>query len=80
MVKPLSLAGFLSHVFLVGILIRSRRLIPAVNTLNLLEEARAIYRAHGWPDTFRREECRQALLEWDRRKLHSTDSISRVEL
>lgn len=29
------------------------------------DEVRDIYRAHGWPDEFRREECRQALLEWD---------------
>ncbi|PMD40584.1 hypothetical protein L207DRAFT_633572 [Hyaloscypha variabilis F] len=29
------------------------------------DEVRAIYRAHGWPDSFRRDECRKALIEWD---------------
>lgn len=30
-----------------------------------LQEVRQLYRDHGWPDNFRREECRQALQEWN---------------
>ncbi|KAL9580260.1 MAG: hypothetical protein Q9212_004601 [Teloschistes hypoglaucus] len=33
------------------------------------DEIRDIYRAHGWPDNFRRHDCREALLEWKRRQL-----------
>ncbi|MCJ1262695.1 hypothetical protein MMC22_002565 [Lobaria immixta] len=33
----------------------------------MTDEARDIYRAHGWPDAFRRKECREALLEWDKK-------------
>ncbi|TQV93182.1 hypothetical protein IF1G_07760 [Cordyceps javanica] len=29
-------------------------------------EVRQIYRDHGWPDDFRRRECRDALQEWNR--------------
>ncbi|KAL1981335.1 hypothetical protein VTN96DRAFT_2776 [Rasamsonia emersonii] len=29
------------------------------------EEMKKIYREYGWPDNFRREDCRKALLEWD---------------
>nr|POE85218.1 hypothetical protein CFP56_67375 [Quercus suber] len=29
------------------------------------DEVRQIYRDHGWPDNFRREECRNALQEWN---------------
>jgi len=32
------------------------------------DEIRDIYRAHGWPDDFRREECKQALFEWEEKK------------
>lgn len=32
-----------------------------------MEELRAIYREHGWPNNFRREECQTALLEHDER-------------
>ncbi|CAK7210823.1 hypothetical protein SBRCBS47491_000908 [Sporothrix bragantina] len=28
------------------------------------DQVRAIYRQHGWPDSFRRQDCRQALTEW----------------
>jgi hypothetical protein len=31
-----------------------------------VQEVRQIYRDHGWPDSFRREECRDALRRWDR--------------
>ncbi|KJX94423.1 hypothetical protein TI39_contig4195g00014 [Zymoseptoria brevis] len=31
-----------------------------------MQEVRQIYRDHGWPDSFRREECHVALEEWDR--------------
>lgn len=29
------------------------------------QEVRQIYRDHGWPDDFQREECFEALQEWD---------------
>ncbi|KUI67450.1 hypothetical protein VM1G_02902 [Cytospora mali] len=32
------------------------------------EEVRDIYRTHGWPDNFRREDCRKALAEWEARQ------------
>lgn len=32
------------------------------------EEVRNIYRKHGWPDNFRREDCRKALAEWEARQ------------
>lgn len=32
---------------------------------DFLQQVRAIYRAHGWPYSFRREECKKALKEWD---------------
>jgi hypothetical protein len=31
-----------------------------------VQEVRQIYRDHGWPHNFRREECRDALREWNR--------------
>ncbi|KAH8694322.1 hypothetical protein BGW36DRAFT_384747 [Talaromyces proteolyticus] len=33
---------------------------------NATDEVRQIYRDHGWPDNFRRRECRDALQEWHR--------------
>jgi hypothetical protein len=33
---------------------------------DFVQEVRQIYRGHGWPDDFRREECREALREWNR--------------
>ncbi|KAB5583470.1 hypothetical protein GE09DRAFT_302667 [Coniochaeta sp. 2T2.1] len=32
------------------------------------DEVREIYREHGWPDAFRQDECRRALIEWCDRK------------
>ncbi|KUJ08210.1 uncharacterized protein LY89DRAFT_725139 [Mollisia scopiformis] len=32
-------------------------------------EIREIYRAHGWPSFFRREDCKEALLKWRYKKL-----------
>ncbi|KZF23993.1 hypothetical protein L228DRAFT_244852 [Xylona heveae TC161] len=29
------------------------------------EEMREIFRAHGWPNSFRRDECKQALIKWE---------------
>jgi hypothetical protein len=31
-----------------------------------VQEVRQIYRDHGWPEDFRREECRDVLREWNR--------------
>ena len=31
-----------------------------------MQEVRQIYRDHGWPDDFRRDECREVLREWNR--------------
>lgn len=31
-----------------------------------MQEVRQIYREHGWPDDFRRDECRRVLREWNR--------------
>jgi hypothetical protein len=28
------------------------------------QEIRDIYRQHGWPNSFRRDECREALKQW----------------
>ena len=33
---------------------------------DFVQEVRQIYRDHGWPGNFRREECREALREWNR--------------
>jgi hypothetical protein len=33
--------------------------------LIVLQDVRAIYNAHGWPDSFRRVEGKKELIEWD---------------
>ncbi|KAI4853926.1 hypothetical protein E4T44_00545 [Aureobasidium sp. EXF-8845] len=45
-----------------GMLLRYDR---ATEEHEFVQEVRQIYRDHGWPDDFRREECREALRKWD---------------